>query len=137
MNDVLLAKKVSLERCVSQARHYYSKVEEGQFEQDFLRQDAIALNIQRACELAIDMANHLIKVKKLGLPQDSRESFTILARERVIPTALASSLARMIGFRNVLVHRYQELNLEIMKRVIETDLDDLLEFANLALAAGG
>ncbi len=41
---------------------------------------AIALNVQRACELCIDIANHLIKTKKLGLPQDSKDSFSLLQR---------------------------------------------------------
>lgn len=133
MNDVLLAKTASLERCVRQARRYYSEAGQTPFEEDFMRQDAVALNIQRACELGIDMANHLIKVKKLGLPQDSRESFLILAREQVISADLGDRLARMVGFRNVLVHRYQELDIAIMRSVIEMRLDDLLEFARMVL----
>lgn len=133
MNDVLMAKTASLERCIRQARRYYAEADEPPFEEDFMRQDAVALNIQRACEVGIDMANHLIKVKKLGLPQDSRESFLILAREQVISADLGDRLARMVGFRNVLVHRYQELDLAIMRSVIETRLDDLLEFARVVL----
>lgn len=133
MNDVLLAKRVSIERCVEQIRKYESLPSNVPWEQDFLRQDAISMNVQRACELAIDMANHLIRVRKLGVPQSSRESFLILGRESVMPADLAESLAKMVGFRNVLVHRYQELDLNIFQLVIHSGLNQILEFSRLAL----
>jgi hypothetical protein len=54
-------------------------------------------------ELAIDMANHLIKEKKLGLPKESKESFTLLEQAGIIPPNLAKKLRGMVGFRNILV----------------------------------
>ncbi len=137
MNDVLIAKKASLERCVAQIRRYDALPTDVPFEQDYLRQDAICLNIQRGCELAIDIANHLIRAKKLGVPQSSRESFSILAREGLIPADTAEKMMNMVGFRNVLVHRYQDLEIEILRAVIDTGLDDLLGFSQQALEAIG
>ena len=102
MNDVILAKCESIERCVRQAREYYGRDRELDFAADFMLQDAIAINIQRACEQAIDLANHVIRLHKLGLPKESRESFLILGREGVIAPELAERLGRMVGFRNVL-----------------------------------
>ncbi len=43
----------------------------------------------------------------------------------------------MVGFRNVLVHEYQRLDLNIMVAVIERDARELLDFANTALSAAG
>ncbi len=80
MNEILLNKKVSIERCVAQIDKYYALKSSLPFETDYLRQDAISMNLQRICELAIDIANHLVKTKKLGLPQDSRDSFALLQR---------------------------------------------------------
>lgn len=136
MNDVLLNKKVSLERCVRQVREYF-RLETGRpFEEDFLRQDAIAMNLQRAAELCIDMANYLVRKHKLGLPQDSRESFSMLQDAGLIDAELAAHLKGMVGFRNVLVHEYRKLDLNILLEVVEHRLDDLLRFAQLALEAG-
>ena len=42
----------------------------------------------------------------------------------------------MVGFRNVLVHEYRDLNLNIMIDIIENHLDDLLEFADSMLHSG-
>lgn len=137
MSDTLLNKKVSIERCIRQIRSYYDLPREVPFERDHLRQDAIAMNLQRAIELCIDMANHLIRTGKLGLPQDSRDSFALLEHEGVISSDLADQLKRMIGFRNVLVHEYRKLDLEIMTDVINHRLEDLLDFTVQVLGAAG
>ena len=79
------------------------------FEEDFFKQDAIALNLQRVAEQCIDLANHVVKVKKLGLTKESRDAFRLLAKFGLIPVPLAKQLEAMIGFRNILVHEYQKI----------------------------
>lgn len=109
MNQVVLNKKVSIEHCIAQARKYYAMKGEIPFKEDYLRQDAVALNVQRACEICIDIANH----RKLGLPQDSKDSFSLLQRAGLIDEAMTAALRAMVGFRNILVHQYQRLDLDI------------------------
>ena len=130
MNDIVLNKKESIERCVKQVRTYYGLPGDLPFEEDYLKQDAIALNLQRACEQCIDLANHTIRVRKLGLPNESKDSFWLLAENHIIPKDLAGRLQGMIGFRNVLVHEYQRLDIRLMIDVIENRLDDLLLFVD-------
>lgn len=57
MNDVLINKIQSIQRCVAQARAEYRSDLVG-FDTDFTRQDAAVLKILRACEQAIKLANH-------------------------------------------------------------------------------
>jgi uncharacterized protein YutE (UPF0331/DUF86 family) len=135
MNEVVLNKKVSIERCIEQINTYYALDRGLPFEQDFLKQDAIAMNLQRACELSIDIANHLIKIRKLGLPQDSRDSFELLRRAGLIDEPMTRALQAMVGFRNILVHEYRKLDLGIMVKMIESHTRDLLDFANVAIEA--
>ena len=130
MNDVVLNKKESIERCIRQIRNYYKLTTGQPFEEDYLRQDAIAINMQRACEQSIDLANYTIKVRKLGLPKESKDSFRLLAENKIIPRELADRLCKMIGFRNILVHEYQDLDLQLMIDVIENHLEDLLIFTD-------
>ena len=130
MNDIVLNKKESVERCISQIRTYYALPSDVEFEEDYMKQDAISINLQRACEQCIDLANHTIKTFKLGLPKESRESFRLLATAKVIPHELAGRLEGMVGFRNVLVHEYQRMDIGLMIKVIEQHLDDLVEFTN-------
>ena len=133
IDDVVLNKKESIERCIKQIEVYYALPRELPFEEDFLMQDAIAANLQRACEQCIDLANHTIKIRKLGLPKESRESFRILASNGIIPNELGVNLENMVGFRNTLVHQYQELDIGLMVEVIEEHLDDLIEYSNLII----
>jgi uncharacterized protein YutE (UPF0331/DUF86 family) len=132
--DVALNKKESIERCIRQVREYYTRQSDKPFEEDFLKQDAIAINLQRAAEQTIDLANHAIRKGKLGLPKDSRDSFDILSAAKAIPVDLATKLKGMVGFRNILVHDYRQLDLNIMRDVIEHRMDDLICFTNHVLA---
>jgi uncharacterized protein YutE (UPF0331/DUF86 family) len=130
VTDVVLNKKESIERCIRQVRTYYTMPGDTPFTEDYLKQDAIAINLQRACEQCIDLANHTIRARKLGLPKESRESFQLLALGGIIPEDLAGKLQKMVGFRNTLVHQYQQLDIELMVEVIENHLDDLIGFTN-------
>ena len=134
MNDVILNKKVSIERCLQQIDRYYHMETGLPFADDRLRQDAVAMNLQRIAELTIDIANHLIKVRKLGLPRDSRESFSLLEQAGLIDTEMMRKLQGMVGFRNILVHEYQKMDMAIMVKVIEHHSRDLLLFATRALS---
>jgi uncharacterized protein YutE (UPF0331/DUF86 family) len=133
MNDIVLNKKESVERCIKQIRTYYGLPSDVPFAENYLRQDAVALNLQRACEQCIDLANYVIKVRKLGLPKESKESFRLLATSHIIPGDLAKRLEGMVGFRNILVHEYQRMDLQLMIDVIENRLDDLVLFTDYIL----
>jgi len=135
MNEIILNKKISIERCIKQIREYYALNPDIPFAQDYLKQDAIAINLQRICETCIDIANHWIKRKKLGLPQDSADAFALLHRAGAVPEEMNRALKGMVGFRNVLIHEYKKLDPGIMQAVIEQHLCEPLEFANLALQA--
>jgi uncharacterized protein YutE (UPF0331/DUF86 family) len=71
----------------------------------------------------------VIRQQRLGIPSDSRNSFTILARERIVSVDLAKRLHEMVGFRNTAVHEYQELDMQVVEAVIRSGLDDLLSLA--------
>lgn len=135
MNDVLLAKQQSIERCLARVRHAWAQRSTLPFEEDYDKQDIIVLNLQRACEQAIDMANHVVNVKKLGWPRTSAESFDLLARAGIIPASMTANMKAMVGLRNVVVHQYQHLDLDIITAVIRDHLDDLSDFARKMVAA--
>lgn len=130
-DDVLLNKAAVIERAVARAREEYAA--SADFARDFTRQDAAVLNIQRACEAALDMGQHIVRREKLGLPQSSREVFALLAQQGWIDEALAAALKNMVGFRNIAVHAYQELSVPIVIAVITRHLDECLRFSQTLL----
>ena len=129
MNDIVVNKVQSIQRCAERASEEY-RLAGNDFPTDYTRQDAAVLNITRACEQAIDLANHLIRVYKMGIPVSSADSFALLAMKHVIPTSLEEKMKSMVGFRNIAVHEYRKLNVDIVEAVIRTGLDDLWAFTD-------
>ena len=132
IDDVLINKAATIERCVNRAREEYDR-DPATFANDFTRQDAAILNIQRACEAALDMGQHLIRRDKLGVPQSARDVFALLAHGGRIDTSLAEALKRMVGFRNIAMHDYQALQLPITISIITKHLDEFLRYSESLL----
>ena len=132
LDDVLINKAATIERCVARAREEYLR-DPVSFATDLTRQDAAILNIQRACEAALDMGQHLIRRERLGVPQSARDVFTLLAQNQRLDPTLADSLKLMVGFRNIAVHDYQALQLPIMVAIIEKHLEEFLHYSQTLL----
>lgn len=131
-SDVLLNKVAIIERCLIRVREEYQG-HEGELETDFTRQDSIILNLQRACEASIAAAMHLVRIRRLGVPQESRDAFSMICQAGIIDTGLRDRLQAMVGFRNIAVHDYRKLNLDVVRSIIEKRLDDFLGFAAAVL----
>ncbi len=134
MSDILLQKKASVERCIKQARDHYNKPSEEPFAEDFSKQDLVVINLLRACEQCIDMANHIIRVKKLGLPAESADSFALLGKAGIIDAELEKKLAGTVGFRNIAIHQYQDIDYQLVADVVEEHSNDLINFASILVA---
>ena len=132
VDDILVNKAATIERSVARAREEYN-ADPASFATNFTRQDAAVLNVQRACEAALDIGQHLIRRDRLGVPQSARDVFELIARAGWIDTELAESLKRMVAFRNIAVHDYRNLLLPITVNVITLHLGDFLQFAQRVL----
>lgn len=132
MDDVLVYKAQTIERCIKRVQEEYVGFEQ-ELETNFTKQDAIILNIERACQACIDMGNHYVKTCKLGIPQSSKDVFHILFSNKIISNELNKKLQAMVGFRNIAVHDYSNVNLDILHSIIKNELSELLEFSKLIL----
>ena len=81
------------------------------------------------------MALRIGRICRLPFPSDTAEIFRILVQAGLIDKDLGNSLRRMVGFRNVAVHEYQEIDLAKVRAIVEHRLDDLLAFSKAMLAA--
>lgn len=128
-DDILLNKSASIERCLRRVLEEYRGHEE-ELASNFTRQDALVLNLLRACEAAIDLAMHVVRTERLGIPQSSRDAFDLLGKAGIIPSGLVDKMKRMVGFRNIVVHEYREMNLEVLRHIVEERLDDFRSFTS-------
>jgi uncharacterized protein YutE (UPF0331/DUF86 family) len=122
MDDITINKTSIIRRCLVRI------AEEFQGNPDRLKistvQDSVILNLLRACEAAIDLAMHQVAVRHLGIPQNSRDAFDLLAACHMISEASAASMKRMVGFRNIAVHDYQKMQIEILEAILTQHLGD-------------
>ena len=132
VNDVIINKVATIERCVQRVQEEYHK-NPATFAHDFTRQDAALLNIQRACEACIDIGQYIIRRHKWGITQSARDIFVVLAQQQLISQELSIQLQKMVGFRNIIVHAYQQIDIDIVVAVIVHHLSDFLNFARLML----
>lgn len=131
MNDVILNKVTTIERCIGRVHEVYENNPENL--KDFTKQDSIVLNIQRACEASIDLAMHIISERTLGVPKSSRDGFKLLQEAGVIDHDLAKTLMNMVGFRNIAVHDYQALEIDILQSILTKHVDDFKVFTKVIL----
>jgi len=130
-DDVILNKLSVIKRCVQRVEEEYNG-EPANLE-NYTKQDSIVLNLQRACEVCIDVAMYLVSEKNLGLPQSSRDAFQLLQTDHLIPDDLTARMKAMVGFRNIAVHNYQTLDTSILQSVIDHHLSDFQTFSDAIL----
>ena len=131
-DDVILNKAGVIERCIARVREEHDGNDENLMN-NFTRQDSIILNLQRACEATIDLAMHIVKTNSLGVPQESRDAFSLLSDADLLGDDSAEKLMKMVGFRNIAVHDYKKMNLDIVNNIIHNDLDVFLDFSKWAI----
>ena len=124
MDDVILNKIESIKRCLRRIEEDYDE----EFEVNYTKQDAVILNIQRLIQQTIDLGAYVVKKYKLGIPKSSREIFEILENRNIIEKDLSENLKRMVGFRNLAIHEYTKLRLEVIEYIIKERIFDSLEF---------
>lgn len=136
MDDIVLNKVSIIEKCINRIKEEYVGYEDI-FEKNYTKQDSVVLNLERACQACIDLGMHIVRIKSLGVPQSNREVFILLQKARIINPGLSKKMQSMIGFRNIAVHDYQNLNLDIVRAIIEKHLKDFKDFKKVILQKFG
>ena len=129
-DDVTINKAATIERCLGRIQEEVAQDPDlsGQ-----TRQDAVVLNLQRACQAAIDLAMRRARTDGVGVPQTSRDAFRLLTKANALDAELSERMQKMVGFSNVAVHDYQALSLPIVRSIVAERLGDFEAFVDWAL----
>lgn len=130
--DVVLAKASNVRKTVAAIRLVNDPVNSAVSE--WIRMDATVLNLQRAVEALLDLANHLISANGWELPRDGRHAFSILSSHGLLSDANLTLARAMVGFRNIAVHDYAALDPEIVRGIVRDRLGDLERLVESLLA---
>jgi len=130
--DVVLAKVAAIQKCLRRIKHVTGLDPDGLDELDI--QDIFALNLQRAIQSAIDLATHIVASESLGISDTIRGNFVLLENAKIITKTLSKKMQSMVGFRNIAIHDYQILDIDILKAILSKNLKDLEQFYSAILA---
>lgn len=125
----------TIENKISSVRKYlkilenYKKVSSPEIESDINLKGALERYLYLAVQATIDLAEAVISYNNFRKPTVLSESFDILNEEGMISSELTKKLVKMVGFRNIIAHDYEELNYDIVFDVLHNKLNDIEEFS--------
>lgn len=96
-----------------------------EFVSDIEVHSAVERNLQLAIEALNDMASHVVADEGLGTVEQAQDLPSIFEEQDLIDSELRDTWSDMIGFRNVLVHDYVDLDRELVYEVVQERLDDI------------
>ncbi|MFC1878007.1 DUF86 domain-containing protein [Thermodesulfobacteriota bacterium] len=122
--DLILSKAGLAEKYINRAIQK-GRIDLSIFMKDIDCQDIVIFNLQKAIQGCIDMAAHIISDEDLGLPGSTNEMFYLLEDSGYLDRDLTEKMVQAVGFRNLIAHEYEKLDLERVYKVAQKDILDL------------
>jgi len=133
-HEIIHEKMESLRRCLNRVRERCPGSAE-QLDADADAQDIVSLNLTRAVQLAVDIASHLIATRDSEAPATMGEAFEKIGDLGIIDATLVKRMRAAVGFRNIAVHSYREIDWDVAFAICEKHLADFETFARAVIAA--
>ena len=121
-------KLLSLKRCIDRVK-ITLPASASALNADIDAQDIISLNLQRAVQLCVDLAYSQIANAKLKVPDTMAAAFATLGDADLLPDDVVASMQSAVGFRNLSVHQYDEVDWDIVYAICTKHLADFQRFA--------
>ncbi len=118
----------AMKKYVDFLKEYRSTATE-ELEKNDLLKAAIERNFQLAIESALDIGEIIISNRDFEKPEDYRDIILILGKQGVLPEDFSKRFAKAAGFRNILVHMYEEVDSGKLHDYLQKNLDDFGEYA--------
>lgn len=126
--DLVLKKLAFIGTCLSELERL-AKLE--LLETDVRERRFIEHTLQLAIQACLDVATRIVTDERLGEPKTNHELFSLLAGAGWLDQDLATKLRAAVGFRNILVHGYTDVDPNVIRDVVENHTNDLEEFASI------
>jgi uncharacterized protein YutE (UPF0331/DUF86 family) len=127
-----MVKREVLQKRIEKSQEYIRFLEKIKSEysvEEFVKDKMIYGSVERflhlSIEALIDMGNHIISNEDLGQVDSYRDIPIILFKNKYINKELKDIFIKIIGFRNILVHDYLDIDKEIVYQVLDENLSDI------------
>ncbi|MBI2459033.1 MAG: DUF86 domain-containing protein [Parcubacteria group bacterium] len=118
-----------LQQFIKQLEKYQKMVDKKRFLNDEMARDAIIKALERVIEAMLTVGEMLIAENNFSKAETKDEIFEILAQEKIYPESFKEKLWGLGGFRNILVHDYVEINLELVYKNLSKGLPIFKEYS--------
>ena len=129
---LILSKASKVETCLKRIQKKTPEVME-QFLDDLDRQEIILFNLQMAIQNCIDMAAHIVSDQEMGVAGSTNEMFYMLQDNGYLDLNLTEKMVAAVGFRNLVVHEYEIVDLKRVFEIIQKDIFDLEDYLKTVL----
>lgn len=128
--DVINRKLESLRHCVARI-HSKMPLTPHDLQTDYDLQDIVSINLERAVQMCVDIAAHVISETEVSPPDTMAESFSRLADLELLTPQLAERMRKAVGLRKILVHHYTDIDWKIIYEIVTHHLSDFVGFAQV------
>lgn len=125
--EILAERVAAVERHLKRVKECLPKSEDD-FVPTSYASDAVILHLWQAIQLVIDTALSTCVYLDLGSPASYADAFLKLGRNGFLENELAIRLSHAVGFRNRIVHAYEDLDLKKVYAIAQTGPSDLKAF---------
>ena len=98
------------------------------FRKDIDLQSIVLFNLIQSIQASVDIGAHIISDSEWGVPGSQSDIFEILAQNKIISKQLSQGMIKMVGFRNRIVHEYEEIDLRIVYDVWQKNSRDIEQY---------
>ncbi len=125
-NGVIQRKLSLLDEQIGHLQTHLGKVTEEEFTDNWVLRSMAERALQVCAEIMIDIAERLIAIKGAGPVATSSDAIRKLVELRIIESE--NPYIRIVRFRNLIVHHYEEIDPEILYDIAKNHLDDFRRF---------
>ncbi len=133
LREQITPKLDSLARCLSRIESKYP-LSESVLRENADTLDVVSLNLERAVQQCVDICVMVLTGLNQRLPGSMAQGFSSLSDLHVITTETADRMRKAVAFRNVAVHEYTRMDLEIVSAICTQHLRDFRAFAREVIA---
>ena len=132
-HDLILAKSASVKKRLNRINQKH-QIEKSLFLEDLDCQEIILFNLQMAIQECVDIASHIISEEGWGVPGSTNEMFYLLEENGYLDRDMTEKMVKCVGFRNILVHEYTRIELDLVHEIAEKDIHDLERYLKAIFA---
>ena len=101
---------------------------DGEISKDIFKSHSAERLLQLIVDSMIDINQHFIKELNLKVSEDFQGTFYILGENKILSMAFARKIAPVVGLRNRIVHRYEELNQKLFLKTLRKNFPDFTKY---------